>query len=144
MVCVIGGKWLYSCCFVGCYFQDLFKIAYSIVVPIKIFFPVILSTSGASIWPNLEKVLFYFIKEISFRYGQLPVTSRQWFTYDYVNKNSGQNEPGSNGNGVVLYTQQSSETRASPLVIPRTLYKFAGWAPYQISAFINNIVFIEA
>ena len=28
----IGGKWLYSCCFVGCYFQDLFKTACSILV----------------------------------------------------------------------------------------------------------------
>ena len=28
----IGGKWLYSCCFVGCCFQDLFKIARSILM----------------------------------------------------------------------------------------------------------------
>ena len=32
MVCNMGGKWLYSCCFVGCYFQDLFKAACSILV----------------------------------------------------------------------------------------------------------------
>ena len=25
MVCEMGGKWLYSYCFVGCFFQDLFK-----------------------------------------------------------------------------------------------------------------------
>ena len=28
----MGGKWLYSCCFVGCYLQDLFNIAHSILV----------------------------------------------------------------------------------------------------------------
>ena len=27
-----GGRWLFSCCFVGCCFQDLFKIAHSILV----------------------------------------------------------------------------------------------------------------
>ena len=27
-----GGKWAYSCCFVGCCFQDLFNIARSILV----------------------------------------------------------------------------------------------------------------
>ena len=30
MVCVMGGKWPYSCCFVGCCFQELFKIACNI------------------------------------------------------------------------------------------------------------------
>ena len=28
MVCRIGGKWPYTNCFVGCYFQDLFKRAF--------------------------------------------------------------------------------------------------------------------
>ena len=28
----MGGKWPYSCCFVGCCNQDIFKIAYSIFV----------------------------------------------------------------------------------------------------------------
>ena len=28
----MGGRWLYSCCFVGCYFQHLFNIARSILV----------------------------------------------------------------------------------------------------------------
>ena len=32
IVFVMGGKWLYSCCFVGCYLQDLFNIAHSILV----------------------------------------------------------------------------------------------------------------
>ena len=32
MVFVMGGKWPYSCCFVGCCLQDLFKIARSILV----------------------------------------------------------------------------------------------------------------
>ena len=27
----MGGRWLYSCCFVGCCFQDLFNIACSIL-----------------------------------------------------------------------------------------------------------------
>ena len=35
MVCVMGGKWPYSCNFVGCCFQDLFKTVCSILV----FFP---------------------------------------------------------------------------------------------------------
>ena len=32
MVCEIGGKWPYSCCFVGCCFQNLFKTVCSIFV----------------------------------------------------------------------------------------------------------------
>ena len=32
MVCKMGGKWLYSCCFVGCCFQNLFKTARNIFV----------------------------------------------------------------------------------------------------------------
>ena len=31
-VFVMGGRWLYSCCFVGCCLQDLFNIARSILV----------------------------------------------------------------------------------------------------------------
>ena len=32
IVLEMGGRWLYSCCFEGCYFQDLFSIAHSILV----------------------------------------------------------------------------------------------------------------
>ena len=32
IVFVKGGKWLYSCCFFGCFLQDLFKIGSSILV----------------------------------------------------------------------------------------------------------------
>ena len=32
IVFVMGGRWLYSLCFVGCYRQDLFNIARSIIV----------------------------------------------------------------------------------------------------------------
>ena len=32
MVCEMRGKWLYSCCFVGCCFRDLFKTPFSILV----------------------------------------------------------------------------------------------------------------
>ena len=32
MVCKMGGKWPYSYCFVGCYFQDLFKTVCNILV----------------------------------------------------------------------------------------------------------------
>ena len=32
---VMGGKWLYSCCSVGCCLQDLFNIAHSILVAFK-------------------------------------------------------------------------------------------------------------
>ena len=32
IVFMMGGKWPYSCCFVGCCFQDLFNIARSILV----------------------------------------------------------------------------------------------------------------
>ena len=32
IVFVMGGKWPYSCCFVGCCLQDLFNIARSILV----------------------------------------------------------------------------------------------------------------
>ena len=36
IVYVIGGRWPYSCCFVGCCLQDLFNIACSILVYTKI------------------------------------------------------------------------------------------------------------
>ena len=32
IVCEIGSKWLYNCCFAGCCFQDMFKTAHSILV----------------------------------------------------------------------------------------------------------------
>ena len=32
IVFLMGGKWPYSCCFVGCYHQDLFNIAHRILV----------------------------------------------------------------------------------------------------------------
>ena len=32
IVFVMGGRWPYSCCFVGCCLQDLFNIAHSILV----------------------------------------------------------------------------------------------------------------
>ena len=32
MVLEMGGRWPYICCFMGCYFQDLFSIAYSVLV----------------------------------------------------------------------------------------------------------------
>ena len=32
LVFVVGGWWPYSCCFVGCYLQDLFNIARSLLV----------------------------------------------------------------------------------------------------------------
>ena len=32
MVCEMGGKWIYSCCFVGWCFQDMFKTTCSILV----------------------------------------------------------------------------------------------------------------
>ena len=38
IVFVMGGRWLYSCCFVGCCLQDLFNITRSIlVIAIKLF-----------------------------------------------------------------------------------------------------------
>ena len=35
MVLEIGGKWPYNCCFVGCFFQDLFNIGRSIFVQFR-------------------------------------------------------------------------------------------------------------
>ena len=32
MVCEMGGRWPYNCCYVGCYFQDLLKIKCRILV----------------------------------------------------------------------------------------------------------------
>ena len=32
MVCEMGGRWPFNCCFGGCYFQDLFKTASSILM----------------------------------------------------------------------------------------------------------------
>ena len=37
-VCEMRGKWPYSCCFVGCCFQDLFKSTYSIIVQLPFSF----------------------------------------------------------------------------------------------------------
>ena len=47
MVCEMGDKWPCSCCFQGCYFQDLLKISFSLCV---FFFNVFrYSPSGANI-----------------------------------------------------------------------------------------------
>ena len=37
IVFVMGGRWPYSCYFVGCCLQDLFNIAQSILVPSRFF-----------------------------------------------------------------------------------------------------------
>ena len=35
MVLEMGGSWPYSCCFVGCFFQDLFNMTRSILVQLR-------------------------------------------------------------------------------------------------------------
>ena len=37
LVFVMGGRWPYSCCFVGCYLQDLFNTARSSLIYIYIY-----------------------------------------------------------------------------------------------------------
>ena len=72
MVCVMGGKWLYSCCFTGCCIQDLFKTACNILALLPSSFLFLskhfVRPSGAAIqwyWHNysLEEFLFYFIRD---------------------------------------------------------------------------------
>ena len=51
LVFVMGGRWPYSCFFVGCCLQDLFTIARSILVklPSSFYLAVLLRPSSASI-----------------------------------------------------------------------------------------------
>ena len=60
----VRGKWLYNWCFIGGYFQDLFKTACMILVGFL---------SLESKWYNhtivMEEFLFYFIRDIRFSYG---------------------------------------------------------------------------
>ena len=81
MVFEIGIKWQYSCCFAGCYFQDLFKITeHSCVVSIKLFFSIRLvsidvvhpysSMDTATAWKKsrfilLDRSEFHIIDNIS-------------------------------------------------------------------------------
>ena len=79
MVCLIGGKWPYSCCFVGFCFQNLFEIARNI-----------LSRSNQTFSPRVslyfkwcnhrhgyssEEIPFYFIRETRFSYDWQPVNN---------------------------------------------------------------------
>ena len=68
MICEMESKWPYNCCFVGCYFQDLFKSAHSILVELLSgFFSRILirvqvvqpyrSTDTAIAWKNFHFTL---------------------------------------------------------------------------------------
>ena len=51
MVLEMGGRWPYSCCFVSCYFQDLFNIARSVLVQLPSSFFSIRSVSIQVVHP---------------------------------------------------------------------------------------------
>ena len=61
IVFVMGCRWPYSCCFVGCCFQDLFNIAHSIsVIAIKLFLHVVhpySSIDTTTAWKKLHFIL---------------------------------------------------------------------------------------
>ena len=60
MVFEMGGKWLYSCCFVGFYFLDLFKTAWTILslhfVSIYVVYPY-RSIDTGTVWKNSHFIL---------------------------------------------------------------------------------------
>ena len=70
MVCEIGGKKPYSCCFVRCCFLDLFKTAWIIPVFPPSFFTKKSSAIIQQHWHdcNLEEFLFYSIRIIRLPY----------------------------------------------------------------------------
>ena len=59
IVLEIGGGWPYSCCFVGCCFQDLFNMTRSILVQFPSSFFSMLSHDTTAVW---KKIAFYSIE----------------------------------------------------------------------------------
>ena len=80
MVCKMRGKWLYSCCYGGCCFWDLFKTAHNIVWFTSNFFLCFVSVKVLHPYSSIDTVTawkkFCFILSV-FRlsYGQQPVNS---------------------------------------------------------------------
>ena len=73
MVCEMRGKWSYSCCFVSCCFQELFKRACSILVKSHLVFSqgILLKSKWCNhtvilTWLQLGRIILYFIREIRF------------------------------------------------------------------------------
>ena len=66
IVFVMGVRWPYSCCFVGCCFQDLLNIARSILVQLSssFFSRRWVSVHAVSARPLLGKIAFYFIGQV--------------------------------------------------------------------------------
>ena len=68
---MMGGKWTYSCCFVGRDLQDLFNIVRSILVELPLSFFLIRLVSVHVVHPYISidptvawKKLFYFIGQV--------------------------------------------------------------------------------
>ena len=56
IVFVMGGKWPYTCCFVGCYLYDLFNIARNILVlfPSSFFFIRLVSVHVVHLYSSID------------------------------------------------------------------------------------------
>ena len=59
----MGGRWPYSCCFVGCCFQNLFNIAHSILVQFPSSFFFIHLVSILVVHPSTRSDMTYFEKK---------------------------------------------------------------------------------
>ena len=89
MVCEIGGKWPYRCCFVGCCFL-LLKIACNILVlfpsrllpnlfiKVKVKQPYSCSNT-ATVWK-----ISHFTREMRLPYSRLPFNTSPCFSYTYI------------------------------------------------------------
>ena len=64
IVFVMGGRWPYSCCFVGCCALDLFRIARSILVELPSSFFSIRFVSVHLVPPYSSINLFHFIGQV--------------------------------------------------------------------------------
>ena len=65
MVVVMGGRWLYSCCFVGCCFQDLFNMTRTSLVQSPISFFSIHFVSIHVVHPNAARKNWVLLYQIS-------------------------------------------------------------------------------
>ena len=99
MVCEIGSKWLYSCCFARCCFQDLLIIAYSIFVLFArsffsmhfVKFQVVQlcnSTDTFTAWKNscfiLSVIDFYMVDNLSITVHFFPICMLTSFSVDEI------------------------------------------------------------
>ena len=80
IVCEMGSRWPYSCCFIGCCFLDLFKTAPCIRVlfPLNIFFMRFVSLNVVHPYSSMTQLQLRRNSILFYGIGQTPIWSVAW------------------------------------------------------------------